>query len=208
MLHWLARLGGVGLFGVAIIDSSVIPLPVPGSTDLLLLLLTAHRHTSPAAAVWLAFCAFAGSMIGGYLTWSAGRKGGETALARYVPARHLDKVSSWVRQHGVWSVGLAAILPPPMPLSPFLLAAGALGVTRGRFLVSYGIARALRYGLLAWLGVTFGRRFVILWQHKLAGWSTAIVSIYVGLVVLGIAFGLWKMTRRRRQPAFPARDMA
>src|ERR1700733_8077764 len=91
LLRWLVSLGGLGLFGVAIIDSSVIPLPLPGSTDLLLLLLTAHRRTTAVLAVWLAFCAFAGSMIGGYLTWGVGRKGGKAALGRYVPKRFLGR---------------------------------------------------------------------------------------------------------------------
>jgi hypothetical protein len=32
--HWLTHLGALGLFSVAGLDSSVIPLPLPGSTDL------------------------------------------------------------------------------------------------------------------------------------------------------------------------------
>src|ERR1700733_15428028 len=96
LLRWLVSLGGLGLFGVAIVDSSVIPLPLPGSTDLLLLLLAAHRGTTAVTAVWLAFCAIAGSMVGGYLTWSAGRKGGQMALERYGPQRSLGKITGWV----------------------------------------------------------------------------------------------------------------
>jgi membrane protein DedA with SNARE-associated domain len=198
LLRWLVSLGGLGLFGVAIIDSSVVPLPLPGSTDLLLLLLTAHRRTTVALAIWLAFCAFAGSMVGGYLTWSAGRKGGEVALGRYVPARFLGRISSLVKTHAVWSVALATILPPPVPLTPVLLTAGALGMTRGRFLASYGAARVLRYGFLAWLGITYGRRIVNLWQHKLDHWSAAILWSYIGLVVAGIGYGVWKMIRGRQ----------
>jgi hypothetical protein len=30
--QWLTHLGGLGLFAVSVIDSSVIPLPLPGST--------------------------------------------------------------------------------------------------------------------------------------------------------------------------------
>jgi membrane protein YqaA with SNARE-associated domain len=211
LLRWLVSLGGLGLFGVAIIDSSVIPLPLPGSTDLLLLLLTAHRRTTVVLAVWLAFCAFAGSMIGGYLTWEAGRKGGQAALAKYVPKRFLGRITGWIEKHGVWSVGVSAILPPPVPLTPFLLAAGALGMTRGRFLASYGTARAIRYGLLAWLGVTYGRRIVNLWRHKLNAWSSAILWTYVAIVVLGIGFSLWKFYRTRRSGGriqTPAEDIA
>jgi membrane protein DedA with SNARE-associated domain len=201
LLRWLASLGGLGVFAVAIIDSSVIPLPLPGSTDLLLLLLTAHRGTTPLAAAWLAACAVSGSMLGGYLTFGAGRKGGEVALERYVPARFLKKITGWVERHGAWSVGLAAILPPPVPLTPFLLAAGALQVPRVRFLLSYGIARLLRYGLLAWLGVTYGRRIVRTWQTSLGKWSSTILWIYGGLVAVAVLFGLWKFFKARRTHA-------
>ncbi len=43
--------GTLGLFAVSVIDSSIIPLPVPGSTDLLLILLVAHRGDPVLAAV-------------------------------------------------------------------------------------------------------------------------------------------------------------
>lgn len=211
LLRWLASLGGLGIFAVAIVDSSVIPLPLPGSTDLLLLLLAAHRGTTAITAAWLAFCAIAGAMIGGYLTWSAGRKGGEVALERYVPKRFLGKITGWVEKHGAWSVGLAAILPPPVPLTPFLLAAGALKVPLGRFLVFYGIARTLRYSLLAWLGVTYGRHVVRTWLKSLDDWSSTILWVYGGLVAIGIGFGLWKFFRSRssqEQAPVPAGDVA
>lgn len=211
LLRWLISLGGLGLFAVAIADSSVIPLPLPGSTDLLLLLLTSHRGTTVPMAAWLAFCAFAGSLLGGYFTWSAGHKGGEVALERHVPKRFLGRIRGLVEKHGVWSVALATILPPPVPLTPFLLAAGALGMARSRFMISYGVARAVRYGLLAWLGMTYGRWFVRLWEQKLNGWTAPILWTYGGLVAAGVAFGLWKM-RRGRHPkqvsASPAEDAA
>ena len=69
--HWLTHLGALGLFAVAVVDSSVIPLPLPGSTDLLLLWLVAHRGNQ-----WLlASMAISGSLLGGYTTWNVGRRG-------------------------------------------------------------------------------------------------------------------------------------
>ena len=201
LLRYLISLGGLGLFGVSIVDSSVIPLPLPGSSDLLLLLLTSHRGSTVQTAVWLWFCTFAGSMIGGYLTWSAGRKGGEVTLERYVPKKILGRVTGWVEGHGGLAIGVAALLPPPVPLTPFLLAAGALKVPRTPFLLYYGTARALRYGLLAWLGVTYGRHFVRLWQKQLDKWSGPILWTYGGLVALGIVYGVWKFMRGRRSDA-------
>jgi membrane protein DedA with SNARE-associated domain len=149
--------------------------------------------------------------MGGYLTWSAGRKGGEVTLERYVPARILGRVKGWVEKYGAWSVAVAAILPPPIPLTPFLVAGGALKMTRLRFMLSYAGARIVRYGLLAWLGITYGRHIVRVWQHNLDGWSMRILWIYGGLVVAGIAYGVWKYKHHQAQandPGAPAREMA
>src|ERR1700761_5692608 len=72
---WLTHLGSFGLFAVAIVDSSVIPLPVPGSTDLLLLWLIAH-----SGSPWLLVpIAVVGSLVGSFTTWQIGHRGGEAA---------------------------------------------------------------------------------------------------------------------------------
>jgi membrane protein YqaA with SNARE-associated domain len=189
MPHWLTHLGAVGLFSVAVVDSSVIPLPLPGSTDLLLLWLVADRGNP-----WLlATMAIAGSILGGYTTWHVGRRGGEAALRRYVPARLLGRVVGWVERHRILAVFLPALLPPPIPLLPFALASGALGVSRRRFLVVYGAARSLRYSLVAWLGVAYGRHVIRLWSGTLQKWSTPLLCVFVALLVAGVCFGIWKV---------------
>lgn len=197
--RWLVHFGIFGVFVVSAIDASVIPLPVPGSTDLLLLLLAAH-HSSP----WLlVVSAVSGSVIGGYITWGAGKKGGETMLERYVPKRFLSSLCNWVKRHGVISVCVASLLPPPIPLLPFLLAAGALGVPRKLFLWSFTAARTVRYGLIAWLGATYGRHVLRLWSRYLAGWSNVILWIFIGVLVAGILFGIWKYRHDKQAARVP-----
>ena len=194
MPHWLTHLGALGLFSVAVVDSSVIPLPLPGSTDLLLLWLVAHSGNP-----WLlASCAIAGSILGGYTTWHIGRRGGEAALRNYVPARLLGRVVLWVERHPLLAVFLPAVLPPPIPLLPFALASGALGVSRRRFLGVYGAARCLRYSFIAWLGVAYGRRIVRMWSGTLQRWSTPLLCVFVGLLAVGIGFGIWKIRGLRQ----------
>jgi len=190
---WLTKLGGLGLFAVAIFDSSPIPLPLPGSTDLLLLLLVSHKGNP----FLLTACAIAGSAIGGFITWSTGRKGGEALVARSVPARFRKPIEKWTNEHSLLSVMLPALLPPPIPLTPFLLAAGALGVSRRRFLVAYNAARIVRYSLVSWAGVVYGRRVVHWWTTTLAGWSTLIEWTFVILLVGGIGYGIWQYRRQR-----------
>lgn len=185
---WLTHFGALGVFGVAALDASPIPLPIPGTTDLLILILSAH-HAWP----WLQVLAgVAGSLLGGYVTWSAGRKGGKAMLERYVPKRYLSHITRWIEQHGVLSVSLAVLLPPPIPLTPFLLAAGTLGVTRKKVLWSIGGARTLRYGVEALLGAIYGRHILRWWRHSLSHWSDAILWTFIGLLIAGAIFGIWK----------------
>ena len=192
--HWLTHLGALGLFSVAVVDSSIIPLPLPGSTDLLLLWLVAHSGDP-----WLlAPCAIAGSVLGGYSTWHIGRRGGEAALGHYVPARLLGRIVGWVERHRILAVFLPALLPPPIPLLPFALASGALGVSRRRFLVVFGAARSLRYSFIAWLGVAYGRGIVRQWSGTLQQWSTPLLCAFVGLLAAGVCYGIWKVRGLRK----------
>jgi len=186
--HWLMHWGAWGLFSVAVVDSSVFPLLLPGATDLLLLWFIAHGGDP-----WiLSGSAIGGSLLGGYTTWKVGRKGGKDALRRYVPALMLGRITRWVKHYPVLVVFLPALLPPPIPLSPFVLASGALNVSRNRFLVVFGAARCLRYSLLAWFGVSYGRIIIRMWSGTLEKWSTPLRWTIGGLIVSGVCLGIWK----------------
>jgi membrane protein DedA with SNARE-associated domain len=81
---------------------------------------------------------------------------------------------------------------------PFALASGALGVSRRRFLVVYGAARSLRYSFVAWLGVTYGRWIVRSFAGNLQKWSTPLLCVFVGLILAGTFFGIWKIRGLRK----------
>lgn len=196
-MHWLVHLGAVGLFGVSLLDACPFPLPIPGTTDLLLLVLIA-RKGNPWLLVALAVT---GAVIGSFTTWSAGKKGGEPALHRYVPDRYEKRITGWVKKHGAVAVAFSAINPPPIPLMPFLAAAGALGVPRGRFLAAFAAARTARYALVAWLGVRYGRQMIHWWNKYLADYSGVISWGVLGLFILAFAWGFWKWHRNRAHHA-------
>jgi membrane protein YqaA with SNARE-associated domain len=176
---------------VSAIDASIIPLALPGSTDLLLLWLVSHNGNP-----WLLVSsAVAGSLAGAYTTWSIGKKGGQAALERWVPARILKSIVGWVKRHPILAVFFPPILPPPIPLAPFLLASGALGVSRRAFLLTFGAARTLRYSLVAWLAVKYGRHIVRTWSGTLEKWQTPLLWVFVAVVVLGVTLGIMKLRR-------------
>lgn len=202
--HWAIRFGIPGLFLVSAIDASIIPLAVPGSTDLLLLWLVSHNGNP-----WfLASSAVAGSLAGGYLTWTLGKKGGEAALARWVPARILQRIVGWVKRNPILAVFIPPILPPPIPLAPFLLAAGALGVSRRAFLLTFGSARTVRYALVAWLAVRYGRHIIRLWARTLQKWQTPLECVFIAAIVAGLVMGIWKLRSPSRSAGRQARTGA
>ena len=192
---WLIHLGMPGLCVVALLDAAIIPLPLPGSGDILLLLLCAQTQSHP---VLLASLAIAASVIGGYTTWVAGKKGGEAMLNHFVPKRMVRLVNRWMKGHGFVTIASAAVAPPPVPLMPLLLGAGALGATRSQYLVAFTMARGLRYSFVAWLGAVYGRRVLHVWDQYLANWSTTILFVFFGLLVAAIAFGVWQYRKQMR----------
>jgi len=201
--QWLAHLGPLGLFTVAFVDSSVIPLSLPGSSDLLLLWLVAYNGDP-----WLlAPCAIAGSILGGYTTWGIGRRGGRAALSHYVPARLLERVVVWVESHPALAVFLPSMLPPPIPLLPFALASGALGVSRLRFLTVFSAARCVRYSFIAWLGVSYGRGIAHFGSVSLEKWSNPVLFGFVVLLTAGLCFGIWKIHKLREIEAVARLDL-
>jgi membrane protein YqaA with SNARE-associated domain len=204
-LHWLLGFGALGLFAVAVVDSSVIP--IPGGADIFLVLLTINQGNwfLLASVTWL------GSMLGGYLTYRLGVKGGRAILQRYVPAHRLEGVERLLQRHSFLGILVPALLPPPVPLVPFVLAAGTIGVARGRFLFAYGVARAIRYSLIGWLGALYGRHLLRKWGQFSRDWSGPIVWATVAFAVIATAITIWQyrvQSRKAREANSAAQPVA
>jgi membrane protein YqaA with SNARE-associated domain len=194
LFRWLIGLGGVGLFFVAIVDSSVIPLPLPGSTDLLLLVLVTHK---PAEWWLFALIAIAGAMVGGYFSYRLACKGGTALMERYVPARYRDRLTHGVQNNPVLAIGLPALLPPPVPLTPFVIAAGALDMPKKKFLWAFGVGRTLRYFIVAWLAQHYGRHLIRLWRRYFGESTATVVIVFVVLAAVTIAVVVWQARKQK-----------
>ncbi len=191
LMHLLVSFGLAGLFMVSIVDSSFVPLPVPGMTDIMLVLFAA-QHSNP----WLlVIIAAAGSALGGFFSYQVGQSGGLAFIEKRTPPRIYKRVTRWMESHAILAVALPALLPPPMPLSPFVLAAGALKMSRGKFMWTFTLSRLARHALAVWLGVHYGRSVLELWRKFTTTWGTPIlIFIWTGILIsLGYAFWqLWK----------------
>lgn len=191
---WLAlrRLGGPGLVLLGLVDNSVIPLP--GGMDALTIVLAASHKEGWG---YYALMATAGSLIGGYLTYRLGAKGGKETLEKKISKKRAQKVYGIFERYGFWSVAVAAVCPPPVPIVPFLIAAGALHYPRLKFLGALALGRSVRYSLLAYLGSIYGRH-IIRW---LSHYYRPLLYVLIALAVLGGLVGLywWKRYKSRKK---------
>src|SRR5712692_513054 len=179
--HWMqalvGSLGGLGLFAVAFIDSSVFTFPV--INDLLVIHL-AMKY--PARMPYYALMATLGSLGGCVLLYHLARKGGELAFHKHAGAR-AERVRGWVQRNGFLSVLVPAMLPPPTPFKLFVLAAGVFQVPLRSFTVALLIARGVRYFGEGYLAVRYGAETSrYLAEHKLQ------ISLLILAVVVAAYF--------------------
>ena len=180
-------LGGPGLFLIAFLDSSF--LSFPEVVDLLIIwLVTAHKHR----VLYYALMPTLGSVAGCFALYFVGRKGGEAFLRRRFGERHVDRALGIFRRHGLLTVAVSALLPPPVPFKPFVLVAGVAGVRPFDFLVAVSIGRGIRY---------FGEAFLALWYGERAAQflrdNAGPVSLALAMTVLVVGVG-WIWYQRRR----------
>lgn len=190
--NWLRHLGGVGLILLGLADNSVVPLP--GSMDVLTILLAArHKH------LWwyYAFMATVGAVIGGYVTYGLARKGGKEAFERKLSKGRADKIFKRFEKWGFFAVAVPAILPPPFPIVPFLLAAGAMQYSRQKFVAALALGRGVRFTILAGLGAIYGRHIVRFFTKY---YKPALI-VLVGLAVIAGVLSLVQYYRYKNRTA-------
>ncbi len=189
---WLQRLGGPGLILLGILDSSVIPLP--GSMDVVVILLAAHHRPW-----WLyyGFMATLGTVVGGYLTYDLGEKGEEETLEKKIGKPTADKVYARFQRRGFLTIALGSLIPPPFPMTTLMLAAGALHYPRKKFLASLSLGRGVRFLALGYLAHEYGK-VIIGWLSKY--YHPLLYSLIAVAALSGIgALVYFKWYRPKRQ---------
>jgi membrane protein YqaA with SNARE-associated domain len=192
VLTRLRHLGGVGLVLLGIADSSVVPLP--GSMDVLTIYLAARHHD-----LWwyYAFMATIGAVLGGYITYSLARKGGKEAFERKLSSKKAAKVFERFERWGFGAVAVPALLPPPFPIVPFLLAAGTMQYSRKKFIAALALGRTVRFTIVAGLGAIYGRHIVRFFSR----YYKPALFLLIGLAVVGGVLALVQYYRYRNRTA-------
>lgn len=148
--EYLVGFGAFGLFTLALLDSTFVPLP--SSADALMLVLTmAH----PNWMLLYALMATAGSALGCWILYLISRRAGARALNRF-SERKQKRVKDWLERYDAIAVLVATLLPPPFPFKLFVVTAGVFRFSLVRFMLAIVAGRAFRFLLEGYFAVKYG----------------------------------------------------
>lgn len=151
-LAFFVHFGAFGLILLTMADDSFLFLPI--GPDLLMVILVARNHRE--LPLYVASGAV-GSTMGVYLLDLVCRKGGEEGLKRLIKPGRLEALKQRMRKHAALIVIISCLAPPPFPFGVYIAAASALQYPKPRLLALVFGARAIRFALVGWAAIYFGR---------------------------------------------------
>jgi membrane protein YqaA with SNARE-associated domain len=179
----LGAMGGVGLFAIGFLDSSIIPLPV--INDLILIDLSVRF---PDRMPYYALMSVVGSVLGCVALFLVAKKGGEAYFRKYAGPRS-EKIRRWVQGNEFLTVIVGALMPPPTPFKLVVIGSGAFEMSLRNFVLALTIARVIRYFGLGFLAVHYGTQaedFVL--QHKVSTSLVMLGAVLVFYVIVRLIF--------------------
>lgn len=175
-LGWAERPGGAwALFFIAVIESSVFPVP----PDVLLLALCVG---SPKKSLRFALICAAGSVLGGMLGYTIGYGAWHAVKDFFIPyvfsQAAFDKVAALYQGGAFLAVVTAAFTP--IPYKVFTIAAGVLDVNFWTFVFASLVGRSARFLLVAGSIYIFGARIKALIERYFDWFAWALLALGVG----------------------------
>ena len=194
MLAKMLPLGVWGIGGLAVIDSSTIPVPI----DALLIDFVAHDHRK-----FLMYCFMAalGSAIGSMLPYYLGRAGGELFLLKRINRQRYEQLRDRFEKQEFLAIMVPAMMPPPMPVKVFEFAAGVFEMKPVWFFCAILVGKFVRFLIWAIITITYGPTIlhtITRTIHEHRGYvlgATGVVIVLLGVYVLRKVFDARRGTK-------------
>jgi membrane protein YqaA with SNARE-associated domain len=184
---WADSAGGLGVFVVAVLDSSVMALP--NATDALVMYLTIQH---PAWWWYYAAMGAAGVVVGSWPLYLVARRGGQAFLGRRLSGPRASGAVAWYKRSAFAAIAGPAFVPPPMPLKIFVLLAGATAYAPWRLVTALVLGRGSRHAIEAGLAAAYRDEAVRAFERY-----GPTLAVGVLAVVTALAVGLYVWHARR-----------
>jgi membrane protein DedA with SNARE-associated domain len=193
VLAWITQYGYLAIFSLLVLG--IVGLPVPDET---LLTFTGYLvfkgHLSPLLAF---LSAFAGSACGITISYTLGRTFGLKLIHRYgrylrITEEHINKAHAWFARVGHWGLTFGYFIPGVRHFTAY--AAGMSDVEAHQFgLFAYSGAALWAASFIS-LGYFLGER----WQAVQKNVDRYLVGVAVALLILAVAYMVWRKWTRAR----------
>ena len=175
----LKPLGAFGIFGLAIVDSSSLPLPF---MDPLIVSYAAADHRK---ALLYCFVAAVGSAIGSMVPYYLGRAGGELFLLKRINRERYEQLRDRFEKQEFLAIMLPAMCPPPMPVKLFELAAGVFEMRPVMYFLAISTGKFVRFLVESVLVIVYGPAILSTALHVLHRHLSVVLGVAgAGLVVI------------------------
>jgi membrane protein YqaA with SNARE-associated domain len=197
MNHWLETVfrmligfGPIGIFFLALLDSTIFFF-VPFALDaLLIILISRHRSWMPLYAT----IALAGSLIGVVITYFIVRNMSDSALEKILPKKKLQTLRKKIKEKGFGTILITALLPPPFPFTPFVVAAAVTKFPQKKLVSAVASGRVIRYFLLGFLALLFGKQILVLLESHI--FQAVMIGIFA-IAMIGTIISVIRWLTRR-----------
>jgi membrane protein YqaA with SNARE-associated domain len=190
LLGFFVQFGSFGLLMLAIADDSFLFLPI--GSDLLMVILVARNHAKLPEYM---LAAALGSTIGVFFLDLVVRKGGEHGLKRLVKPERLDLLKERMQRHAAVALIVSCLAPPPFPFGAYIAAASAFQYPRRYLLSVVFAARAVRFALVGWAAIYFGRHILRIADSDEFMW---VMGAFIAFCVAGSVFSILHWIRISR----------
>ncbi|HKM82788.1 MAG TPA: VTT domain-containing protein [Candidatus Acidoferrum sp.] len=194
--EWIHRLGGPGLILLGIADVTPFVSVPPGSVDIFVIVLSAHRHEW---WFYYAFMATVGEVLGGYLAYRLAEKGGQKTLEKKIGKQRAEKIYKYFEKHGFITVFTGSILPPPFPFTFVLMAAGIMQYPRKQFLSAMTLGRGLRYFAVAYFGRIYGQQIISFFSRHYRPAMYFLIALAVAAGIGALVYFKWYRPKAQRE---------
>ncbi|PYS46144.1 MAG: hypothetical protein DMF68_20050 [Acidobacteria bacterium] len=185
---FLIAYGPLGLFGITLLDSALIPLPA--GPDVVMIILSRGR---PGWVLIYAAAATLGSVIGCLILYYISRRAGRRALERFSEKKQA-RVKELIDRYDLLSVLVVSVLPPPFPFKIFIISCGVFRFSVVRFAVALAFGRAVRFLLEGYLAVTYGDQAEYLFRQYFPWVGLGLAFL---IILIFIARVFWRRSRRQ-----------
>ena len=193
--------GAWGIGALAVLDSAAIPVPI----DALMIDFVVHDKSK-----FLLYCFMGalGSAIGSLLPFYIGWAGGELFLMKRINRKRYEQLRDKFERQEFLALMIPAMMPPPMPVKVFEIAAGVFEMKTIWFFMAILVGKFLRFLTEALLTIYFGPTILNTITQVLREYMAYMLGaggILAGLLMVWV---IRKLFDRKRGTRFPVEEEA